>query len=370
MASLKPQELPNLNALRGIAALSVFFFHQITLFTRPGPLAENPVYEVLDMVLNKGFQGVSFFFVLSGFLIVWLACREFDRSGSFHSGKFVMRRILRIWPVYFITVLVLFLVIPPLIQEEVPYSPGRFSLFLANFDEILSGADSNLNMYTVLWSVSVEEQFYVAFALLMLIAPLRKPGNLAVLLSLVVIGSQVFRFANAGDARVNYYHTLAVMSDLAVGGLLAIAYFRKHGLVAWIGRLPDSLALAVLAAGSFWVIAQHTILPVSLYPLDRLLTSFFWAFVIAHQVTRTGGWLQAGRIPGLTYAGKVSYGFYMYHVLVLWLVGETVVTGISGQQLGALVGNTLIALGGTLALSTVSFELMEKPVLRLRSRFR
>lgn len=363
------QKLPNLDALRGLAALGVFCFHRFGIYLDITGVENKSWFQAFQTVMSKGFQGVSFFFTLSGFLITWLALKEINRSKTFNSGHFFIRRVLRIWPVYLVTVLFLFIVFPMISSAEIPYSLWQFGLFLANFNEISAGADSNLNMFTVLWSVSVEEQFYVCFAGLMLLPVLKNTKNLVYAFLLIVISSMIFRFLQFPDHRVNYYHTLAVMSDIAMGGLLAILYFKNSTFIQRIANLQISTSAFIYALGFGWVLSQHSILPMELYPLDRLITSLFWCFVITHQITTAHKMFHASRIPGLSALGTVSYGFYMWHVLIMWVFGVTVMENTL-LSLAEMLGITLLMGLATWALCYISYRLMEKPLMGLGRAFR
>lgn len=368
MSSLGKEKLPNLDALRGIAALSVFMFHRFTLFFDPGVHSDSTWWLAFEKVVTKGFQGVSFFFVLSGFLIVWLAIRKIDITGRFNSWHFFIRRVFRIWPVYFLVVAFLFGILPHWLDGAQPYSWWQFSAFLANFNEISAGEFSNFNMYTVLWSVSVEEQFYLFFALIMLIPAIRNTKTLTVVLATVVIVSLIFRFVNHTDSRINYYHTLSVMNDIALGGILAVLYQSRKTWCERIGKMPMPVAASFYFLGTSWVIVQHTLLPEALYPIDRIVTGLFWCFVILHQVTATSG-LQFSRIPGLNYLGQISYGFYMVHVIVLWFVGSSLIGEGIGDIFQGLFFETAAGFFITWIVSVLIYRLLESPILRLRSRF-
>ena len=153
----------NLDALRFLAALSVILFH----FSRdirgffPG-IENKAIYEPFDKLMQKGLLGVNFFFVLSGFLITYLILHEKQEKGYFSLGKFLLRRTLRIWPLYFIIVLIGFVLFPMLINGYyTEHNPWMYLGFLANFDEIIHGANDPINFLTAPWSVAVEEQFYL-----------------------------------------------------------------------------------------------------------------------------------------------------------------------------------------------------------------
>src|SRR5690606_25507807 len=134
---------------------------------------------------------------------------------------FLIRRILRIWPVYFVVVLFGFLIYPSLSGTTFDHDLFYFVTFLSNFDEIFNGTGMSVHNLTVLWSVSIEEQFYIGWAIILGVFALNSRKHFPSFFILVIITSITFRLAFIDDPRIIYYHTLSVISDMALGGLLA-----------------------------------------------------------------------------------------------------------------------------------------------------
>ena len=101
---------PNLDGLRFFAFFSVFLFH--SFFTKNEAVQNNSLFVTLRLLTRHGDLGVNFFFVLSGFLITFLLLNERQFTGRIHIGAFYVRRILRIWPLYFVAVFLGFIVFP------------------------------------------------------------------------------------------------------------------------------------------------------------------------------------------------------------------------------------------------------------------
>lgn len=155
----------NLDALRFIAAMSVVVFHYLT-FLQGKELLPKWI-ETIDFIFKRGHLGVHFFFVLSGFLIFFLYLQEIQRSGKFHPWNFLVRRTLRIWPLFYFVVGISFLMVyffP--IYGPTEHQSIYFIVFLSNFNELKNGLTDAYTLLTVPWSVSIEEQFYLSFALL------------------------------------------------------------------------------------------------------------------------------------------------------------------------------------------------------------
>ena len=158
---------PNLDGLRFLAFLAVFVSHSMNLL---GYASQHAGFNFArDYLLLNGDLGVNFFFVLSGFLIVFLLIKEREVTGGIQLGSFFLRRLLRIWPVYFL-VLALGLFVFPWLGAGLPagfplgvatdrLNPWLYVAFAGNFDYLVNGI-TNL-LIGILWSISVEEQFYL-----------------------------------------------------------------------------------------------------------------------------------------------------------------------------------------------------------------
>ena len=163
----------NLDALRFFAFLSVFISH-VALFL--GFESNNSSFNFIKKsFLIHGDLGVNFFFVLSGFLITFLLLTEKDKFSKIFLSHFYLRRVLRIWPLYFLTLILGFFVIYPLASSSLIHFPFLINegysflpwyIFLgANIKIAFLGGGSVV--LAVLWSISVEEQFYLIWPIIL-----------------------------------------------------------------------------------------------------------------------------------------------------------------------------------------------------------
>ncbi len=169
---------PNLDGLRTLAFLFVFYLHGFSLSLEQLPISSDFLNRLVFKVAT-GSSGVSIFFVLSGFLITYLLLKEVNERGTLNVGFFYVRRVLRIWPLYFVSVVFAFIIYPYLktflgIQHESPARPLYYFTFLSNFDAIyvhdfFPGQSSPVEAIT--WSVAIEEQFYIIWPLLFYFIP-------------------------------------------------------------------------------------------------------------------------------------------------------------------------------------------------------
>jgi peptidoglycan/LPS O-acetylase OafA/YrhL len=233
---------PNLDGLRFLAFFAVFLFH--SFYTPDASIAASPIYQVPHQLTRVGDLGVNFFFVLSGFLITYLLLSEKQLTGRVVIRAFYMRRILRIWPLYFVVVFIGFVVFLWLkacfglhgLQETARL--WYFFTFLVNFNNLYDG--SQTPTLTLLWSVSVEEQFYLVWPLLVAATPARCMGWL---FGGVLALSLGFRFWHLHDDpqwmfKLYGLHTLSLIGDMALGGMVAWLCFRDERLTSAVARLP------------------------------------------------------------------------------------------------------------------------------------
>ena len=370
----------NLDVLRFVAAFSVFFFHLgqdlNAFFTEAGLFHW---FKYLTKITSKGALGVNFFFVLSGFLITYLMLWEVKKTNAFSYKKFLVRRTLRIWPLYFLIVLIGFFVFPRIIEGyHTQHSATWYLFFLANFDEIRVGAFDSINFLTSPWSIAVEEQFYVIWGLLgLLFLSLMKPNKVylkyAVYALLCV--SLVFRWMHWDDARVLYYNTLSVMPDLLFGCLMALYWDKNPAFFDKIKEMSKTKIMLIYGLGVLMILFKNIIFAGNLVVFERYAIAFFFCFVVIDQIQNQR--LIKSKVMRKTciYLGKISYGIYMFHLVVMYLTSQflmpkAALIALSSSQ---LIVYALLFVGAsitmTILLATLSFIYFEKPFLKLKERF-
>jgi peptidoglycan/LPS O-acetylase OafA/YrhL len=324
----------NLDGWRFVAFFTVFVSHA-ALFL--GYDNQSQTFgNIKKYVLVSGDVGVSFFFVLSGFLITYLLLRERERTGGISLKNFYIRRILRIWPVYFTTLIVGFFVLPyvmyQLIGNEVlPFLANpplealpKYIFFLANFSLAFNGGASVPT--DILWSISVEEQFYLVWPWVLSIVPEK---YLTKVLYIILIIAAVYRFVYASTYEIVAYSTFSVMSDLAVGCLLAIFVINKSRFLEGLKNRTKWLTIPVYIFTAALIMGRHAIFSsfvdnTIMYSLSAvfipLTLTLLFAFIIFEQNESVFSLFKAGRSRLLTNLGKISYGLYSYHMIAISIV--------------------------------------------------
>jgi peptidoglycan/LPS O-acetylase OafA/YrhL len=355
---------PHLDGLRFFCFLAVFLYHGF--HTDSIQTAQSEAYRLVRWLFRHGDLGVNFFFVLSGFLITYLLLVEKRRCGGIHVGYFYIRRVLRIWPLYLACVAFGFLGFPVLkrlagLEPVETANPIMYLLFLGNFDVIRNGLP-DAGVLGVLWSVAVEEQFYLVWPLLLAAVPLgREPW---ILIS-VLATSITFRSMQTNPA-VLTFHTLGLIGDMAVGGLAAYAAINSKRFVERLARLRPAVigSLYALAAAVFLLDLRF------LRPFDRFLPALIFVSIILEQNYSRASFFKVGRRPLLTWLGQRTYGMYCLH-----MIGNVTAIEMSRLlQLGGDLGHVLVLIpltsfSLTILLSEWSYQYFERPFLRLKGRF-
>lgn len=364
---------PNLDGLRFFAFFSVFLFH--SFYTNSESVQSDSFFIALHQITRYGYLGVNFFFVLSGFLITFLLLSERQFTGRIAIGAFYVRRILRIWPLYFVVVFLGFVVLPWLkihfgentLHEPEPAKLWYFLTFLVNFNDLYNG--SNTPTLTLLWSVAVEEQFYLVWPLLVAAVPSRKIGWL---FGSILLLSLSFRFTHVHETKVLNLHTLSVIGDMALGGLTAWLCWRDGKLTAAVSRWPrQAIALGYLL-GIVLILLEGKIthfLPGYLI-FSRLVSAFFFAFVLLEQNYAQQSFVKMQNLRFPTYWGTYTYGLYCLHYIALLFAYQILHRiHLNDKALGAVIGDNGLGLIIALAMSWVSFNWYEKPFLKIKERF-
>lgn len=361
---------PELDILRFFAFFLVFLHHSVPhdpiFWTRYGvPLA---LARVVAGIGAMGAFGVDVFFALSAYLITELLLREKALIGDLDLRSFYARRILRIWPLYFFFLAlagVLTFVVP---GQKIGWQASLAFLFLSgNWWIVFRGFPSSVIF--PLWSVSIEEQFYLFWP--PVVRRLRAV-HMSFLACAMMAIAWLTRFYvvshHAGETQV-WCNTLARLDPIAAGILVAVFLrgeaprFSAKMRVLMIAFAGICLALA----GNYWSIKADPLTTARIlagYPAVAIGAAALLLGILSHaQVTARVSITKTA----LVYLGKISYGLYVYHVLGL-MVSDFAVPRAEATLPRYLV-RVAVAFSLTLALSAASFRWLETPFLNLKQRF-
>jgi len=353
---------PNLDGLRFLAFFAVFLAH--SFYSENETVISTTTHQLVKEINIFGIYGVNFFFVLSGFLITYLLIAEEKNFGKIHIPSFYVRRILRIWPLYYAIVFVGFVLFPigkQLIGEslELEGSVWPYIFFINNYFKAPETA-----ILGVLWSIAIEEQFYLFWPLL--IGTVFKNSRMF-LFFLVITVSFLWRLSGNGG----YADTISCISDMAVGGLGAYLAFHKYPVVQKLEKIPKRwilafyiLGFAIFFSKGFWSVTEYV------RALQRLIFSLFFLFVILEQNYASHSVFKMSNFPFLTKWGKYTYGLYMLHFPVIYLTGKIVRAIVGDHSLfHVLITETMAALLVSMVASYISFHFYEKHFLKVKEKF-
>jgi peptidoglycan/LPS O-acetylase OafA/YrhL len=354
----------NLDSIRSIAFFTVFLAH--AFYAESDAIKTSSAYLwTIQFQEALGF-GVPIFFVLSGFLITYLMLKEQNNQFGFSLKNFYMRRILRIWPVYFIVLLIGFVLFPMfrnLVLHQ-PYlenaNPLYYISFLSNFDQLKHTTLPFGIGLGPTWSVSIEEQFYLLWPLLLLLFPKKKfiIGVGIVLMSSLVLTPLL---------NLPSKHTLYCMMYLSIGGLFAYLSFYH---TAFIRKITNVSSLVFLLG----VVLLITSLYFSSNGYGSYYLTVFMALLIAYSIVFQiySGKMELRKIPFLERMGKYTYGLYLYHVICNFIAHILIddVMHFKESNLTVLLIKPLISLSLSLTLAYFSYNYMEQFFFRLKDRFK
>ena len=353
--------VPELDGLRGIAILLVLVFH----FT---PVA-GPLF-FLAHAFQFGWIGVDLFFVLSGFLITGILLDTVGRRAYYRN--FIVRRTLRIFPLYY-ACLILFCVLhyyPDAIRWKDFFVSGGgwwYAAYLGNVKASLDGQWPAAGLLTPLWSLQVEEQFYLSYPFLVAAV---SPRTLAKILMAAIGMALLLRVAITAAVPESLLWTYTLMpcrmDSLAMGGLIAIAQryrpdLLKERWITWVTILSATVFLIdyLYSSGSLWSAGMRTIG----YSAVDLAFAGLLVMVLGG---RPRALVTLCRWRGLVWVGTISYGLYLLHGSA-----GTIVRRFS-TKLGIYPHGSaefVMCMAVAMLAAWASWSVFESPILKLKDRF-
>lgn len=337
------KRIPQLDGLRGLAVLLVLVHN-----TDQYPSLH------LGPIQHFGWMGVDLFFVLSGFLITGILLDT--KSDGAYFKNFYVRRCLRIWPLYYAALVLMFVVVPHLVPAEAgaifaPRSSPWWSYLFYLQDYLVRVPTQATGLLGVTWSLAVEEQFYLIWPLVVWFLTPRILQWVAV--SAIVL-SPILRFVLAGHGVIIYSNPACRLDGLMAGALLALSTrspgfeASRYARFAWVAA-PVLLLLALQTDGEQWLqfslvaLASASLVYLALFAQEKALQAVL-------------------KTRFLVYTGTISYAIYLLEKLPLDAVKALHVQSRPWLAFAATTAATYL-------LATLSWHVLERPFLRLKRFF-
>lgn len=363
--------IPALDGLRGVAILLVIASHYLGAHWRTATI---------------GWTGVSLFFVLSGFLITSILLDEKNKPHYFRN--FYARRTLRIFPLYYLVLTLVFVVAPliPALNTEAyrevasrqawvwTYTMNLYASFYSEIGQNPFAGDWLEMLH--FWSLAVEEQFYLVWPLVVLFTTRRQLLGVCVVCILGAWGLRIY-FAQEQLNTAPYFFTLCRVDDLAIGALIAAVAREKDGLeklrsyAPWLTIIALWVLLGVTADQRHFFQLEAT---VQRYAYTAFGVLYGCLLIFALSAPASNWYRRAMEFAPLRSYGKYSYAIYIFHWALSVLLFEHIaplgkLTEMSGSENAALVGRVVIVAAASWVIAFLSWHAYEKHFLKLKHRF-
>ena len=353
---------PQLNALRGIGIISVFLYHSYKPQFGNGFLMQFAAFCYENIYLS-----MDMFFALSAFIITHLAFIEIEQNGTFSFKNFMVRRILRIWPIYFIILAISYIAINKIASHyNIPITlppAGWYVFFVSNF--YLEG---HVFFLRQLWTISVEEQFYIIWGFCLL----TMNKKITLVIAIFCIVSLAFNFYSAFGTDNIYYHSLTYLFDLMCGAYFAKLIQKNSRLIKYISSpsLLKSISLYLFLPIFFLVyfFLNNMFAGTYSHALDVVMRIVFivhQCIIFVDQMYNEQSFFNLSKRKFLIYVGKIAYGVYCFHGLIL-TAGFLIIS-----KLNILIHpflSAVIMFAVTILVGTISYKFIEKPIINLKYR--
>ncbi|MGN6533830.1 MAG: acyltransferase family protein [Ginsengibacter sp.] len=345
---------PRLDGLRFVAIMMVMLEHFVYF---------------LGSKVSGGFYGVNLFFVLSGYLITCILLADESKRFKEAYTRFLLRRILRIFPVYYLAILFLFMINAEGIYENLQY------LLTYTYNYKLGESKQWNTLYSPYWSLSVEEQFYILFPVVVLLCRRHSKVLFSLFIAIIIAGYSQIYFNVFNIEKYNYVGLPTNMSFLALGAIGAL--FTKKEYLSEKFFSSRYIEITVFVVLIFSLIYRNWHFKELLLPLLNLYL-VIKASSFSFKIKVLDKFLTSRKV---IYVGRISYGIYLYHLLIGYLITTYLFDPIwfkipfnsfgilSKLQYNAWIVKFPIVVLATILIASLSFHCIERPILRFKDKF-
>jgi peptidoglycan/LPS O-acetylase OafA/YrhL len=342
--------IKSLDGVRGIAALMVIVYHyfNVNKFNGIG-------FSQIHKFVVIGQTGVSLFFVLSGFLITRILLRTKEKRNYFQ--KFYIKRALRIFPLYYLFLLIFYFIDPIIRSQQILPTGIAFWLYLQDIYMTFHFPKNGPDHF---WSLAVEEHFYLFWPFIIYYL---KDIDIFKVSIVLILFSFVLRYILFSNGYEVFYFTFTRIDELVLGAFLAILEIKNKLTIQSIKIYKNLFVVLVLANGALWVFLDSTtsiLIQVIKFPLIGML--YFSALAILICLAENHFLSKILSSRPLLYTGKISYGMYVFHPMIFLYLD-------SYQYSINILWKFFIAIILIYIVSSICFFLFEKRFLDLKGKY-
>ena len=349
----KAKYFKGLNGIRAIASLIVVLWHTDQ---------KSYLFNVEAMGYHKnGMAGsaVDMFFVQSGFLTTYLLLVEKEKTNTIDLKKFYLRRIFRIWPLYYLSITISAILIYFNIDsggEMTGYSILLYVFLLANVAYVLNIAISSI---TPLWSVGVEEQFYLIWPHIVKKTTKYLRVFIALIFIYLIIKVALYVFFTPSSF-VFVLFAFTRIDIMFLGAVGAYLVYSNHALLKLIYRKEVQVLAWLVLLVSIFYSPLHII-----SFLDKEINAVFY-FIIILNISSNDKSILSLENKFMNFIGKISYGIYVYHMIIIYVLSFYINAWLLEVNFYEML---FIVTSLTICVSWLSFRFFERPFLKIKNKY-
>ena len=365
-----------LDGIRGFAIIAVMLYHFSISFQHQTDLISLDLF--VAKILQSGWLGVDLFFVMSGFLITSILYSSTENKNYFKN--FYVRRILRIFPLYYLILCILIFIIPMLsesMNEKTKLLQDNsfwFWMYLVNWRVAFLGGFEHIQA-GYMWSLAVEEQFYLIWPI---VVKYFKNSLAGICFAAVVLGLilKIYLFTEGYNATTLYVMTFTHLDGLLLGSALAVLYLKKEIDASMLLKFKYIACLSLLICITIFIIEKDFAFYsdlVSLFGISAVSILFCFLLITMLNSGDASTLNKIFSLEPVIYVGKLCYGLYLVHHPIGLFVNEKIISHnsfmIKGSYLPSLFLSILLSGALSILIAHLSYNLFEKHFLNLKKRF-
>lgn len=349
--NLKLKHYDELDGVRAIAVIMVMLYHFFQDIT-----TTNEILIIVKKLSLFGKTGVSLFFVLSGFLITRILINTKEKSSYFRS--FYARRVLRIFPLYYIFLIIYYFIFPLFVGKSFAGFSEQiwYWIFMQNFALTFDWKSFGPTHY---WSLAVEEHFYLFWPLIIYYSTLKRIKWAILILFIISFLTRIILIRNNFEES---QFTFSRFDELAIGSLLAVLELENKLVTRHLKKI--TLVFLIFLAPLAYISFKNGSYSLFDSSIRHLILGIFYGSFIAIVITAGASSLIKKLLNRnyLRFIGKISYGLYVYHPLCFVIINNYI-----GST--SIVINFTLSFGFAFIISVLSYNLIEKKFLKLKNKF-